>query len=127
VRRTDSAFTLIEVLVALAIVSVVLLGALRAAGQGTASVEALRARTLAAWIAQDTLTEHRARGEWLALGTHRATIVQSGIEFTRREDVTPTPNAAFRRVDVSIYAARDESAALARITGFVVQPPRAAR
>ena len=39
-RRSDraAAFTLIEVMVALAIVSIALLAALRAAGQGTGSV-----------------------------------------------------------------------------------------
>jgi general secretion pathway protein I len=128
VRRAErSGFTLIEVLVALAIVSIALLAALRAAGQGATSAEELRMRTLAAWIAQDALTEHRARGAWLALGISRGTVRQAGIDFAWREDVTPTPNSAFRRVDVSVYRRGDESSSLARLTGFVVQPPGSPR
>lgn len=122
-RRAEAAFTLIEVLVALAIVAIALLAAVRAAGQGANSADALRARTLAAWIAQDALAEHRARGDWLALGVRSGSVRQSGIDFAWREDVTATPNTAFRRVDVSVYRAGDESAALAKLTGFVVQPP----
>src|SRR5882672_354220 len=63
VRRRG--FTLVEVLVAMAIVSVALLAGLRAAGQGTASVSELRSRLLAGWVAENLLAEQRARGEWL--------------------------------------------------------------
>ena len=121
-RAERSGFTLIEVLVALAIVSIALLAALRAAGQGATGAEELRRRTLAAWIVQDALTEHRARGEWLAQGVNRGTVRQGGIDFAWREEVTPTPNSAFRRVDVAVFRSGDESSVLAKLTGFVVQP-----
>ena len=116
-------FTLIEVLVALAIVSVALLASLRAAGQGTNSTEALRARLLASWVAQDAIAEHRARADWLPLGTHGGVRRQGGRDFTWREDVSATPNAAFRRIDIAVYGPGDETQALARLTGFLVQPP----
>ena len=49
-RRT-SGFTLIEVLVALAIVAIALLAALRVAGQGANNAVDLRARLCAGWVA----------------------------------------------------------------------------
>lgn len=126
-RAERHGFTLIEVLVALAIVSIALLAALRAAGQGTNNADELRSRLLASWVAQDAIAEHRARGDWLPLGIHRGARQQGGREFAWREDVTATPNAAFRRVDVAVYRAGDESHALARLTGFMVQPSGSAR
>ena len=126
-RARSGGFTLIEVLVALAIVAVALMAALRAAGQGTNTAEALRLRLLASWVAQDALAEHRARGDWLALGVHRGARRQGGFDFAWREDVSATPNAAFRRVDFVVFAHGDETYALARLTGFVVQPPGGAR
>lgn len=124
-RRTG--FTLVEVLVALAIVSVALLAALRAAGQGTTSMGELRARLLAGWVAENRLAEHRARGDWLPLGIQRGREREGGIEFAWREEVIATPNPAFRRVDVFVFAPLEESRALARFTGFVVNPPKAVK
>ena len=117
-----SGFTLVEVLVALAIVSIALMAALRAAGQGTTAAGELRARLHAGWVAENRLAEHRARGDWLALGIARGTERQGGIDYSWREEVIATPNNAFRRVDVFVAAPADESRALAHLTGFVVQP-----
>ncbi|HVB49744.1 MAG TPA: type II secretion system minor pseudopilin GspI [Burkholderiales bacterium] len=116
-------FTLIEVLVALAIVSIALIAALRAAGQATTDVDALRARLLAGWVAQNLLAEHRARVDWLPLGIQRGQAREGGIAFDWREEVVATPNPAFRRIDVFVFAAPGDSPTLAHFTGFVVHPP----
>jgi len=121
-RAKRSGFTLVEVLVALAIVAVALLAALRAAGQGTSNFGELRSRLLAHWVAENLLAEQRARGDWLPLGIQRGTGREAGIEFVWREEVIATPNPAFRRVDIFVSMAPDESRSLARLTGFVAQP-----
>ena len=125
--KRGTGFTLIEVLVALAIISIALLAALRAAGQGTANLGELRARVLAGWVAENLLAEHRARGDWLPLGIQRGSEREGDIEFGWREEVVATPHPAFRRVDVFVYAAPGEARALAHLTGFLVNPPPAAK
>jgi len=120
-------FTLVEVLVALAVVAIALLAALRAAGQATDAAAELRLRQLARWVGENRLAEHHARRDWLALGIGRGTQSQGGVEFAWREEVIATPNAAFRRVDVFVSAPLEESRSLARLTGFVVRPPASGR
>ena len=124
-RRHARGFTLVEVLVALAIVSIALMAALRAAGQATNASGELRQRVFAGWVAENRLAEHRARADWLPPGITRGTQSQGGIVFAWREEVIPTPNSSFRRVDVFVSAPADETRALAHLTGFVVQPPPA--
>jgi general secretion pathway protein I len=116
-------FTLIEVLVALAIISIALLASLRVAGGGTNSVGELRARLLAGWVAENILAEQRARGVWLPLGMQRGTEHQGGIEFAWREEVIATPNILFRRIDVRVFSAQEETHVLAHLVGFAVRPP----
>ena len=116
-------FTLVEVLVALAIISIALLAALRVAGGGTSSVGELRARLLGGWVAENLLAEQRARGEWPSLGILSGTQRQGGIEFAWREEVFSTPNSAFRRVEIRVFSATGGDHVLAHLTGFVVRPP----
>ena len=119
--RARGGFTLVEVLVALAIISIALMAALRAAGQGTSNADALRSHLLARWVAQDLLAEHRAREDWQPLGISRGSETEGGLKFFWREDVIATPNPAFRRVDVRVFSGAEESSALVHLTGFVVQ------
>jgi general secretion pathway protein I len=116
---------LIEVLVALAIVAIALLAALRAAEQGTVNAGELRARLLAGWVAENRLAEHRARGDWLPTGIERGRERQAGIDFSWRQEVIATPNAAFRRIDVFVYQGAQEQHSLAHGTDFLVHPPGA--
>ncbi|MHB8667857.1 MAG: type II secretion system minor pseudopilin GspI [Burkholderiales bacterium] len=116
-------FTLIEVLVALAIIAIALMSALRAAGQGTNNVGELRARLLAGWVAENLLAEHRARADWLPLGIRRGNASEGGLDFAWREEVIATPNAAFRRVDVRVFATAEELHSLAHLAGFIVNVP----
>ena len=116
-------FTLVEVLVALAIISIALLAALRVAGGGTNSVGDLRARLFAAWVAQNLLAEQRAKGDWPSPGILRGQQQQGGLDFAWREEIIATPNVMFRRVDIRVFPAKDDTHSLAHLTGFVVNSP----
>jgi general secretion pathway protein I len=120
-------FTLVEALVALAIISIALISALHVAGQSTANVGELRSRLLAGWVAENMLAEHRARGDWLATGISRGTQRQGGLEFAWRREVTTTPNRAFRRIDVFVWSAADETHVLAHFGAMLVNPAETAR
>jgi general secretion pathway protein I len=128
-RRRNSAagFTLIEALVALAIISIALISALHVAAQSTSNVGELRARLLAGWVAENILAEHRAREDWLAPGIYRGTQSEGGFEFAWRQEVVTTPNPAFRRIDTFVYGAADESHVLAHFTAMLIDPAATAR
>jgi general secretion pathway protein I len=123
----SAGFTLVEVLVALAVISIALLAALRAAGQATNTAGELRTRLLAGWVAQNMLAEHRARGDWLSIGIRRGHANEGGATFAWREEVIATPNPSFRRLDIFISRAAGDGRTLAHLAGFVVNPPPGSR
>ena len=124
--RSPGGYTLVEVLIALAIVAIALAAALRAAAVGTAQVEEDRARLLGGWVAENRLAEHHARSEWPPPGMRQGSAWQGAREFRWREEITAMPDPAFRRIDILVYAP-DDARLIAKLTGFLLHPVRAAR
>lgn len=98
-------FTLIEVLVALAIVAIGLVAALRAVGSVATNTAALHARLLAGWSADNTITMLHLQRSWPSFGVTSVPCPQGGLALVCDMTVTPTPNPAFRRVEVSVRSA----------------------
>jgi general secretion pathway protein I len=121
--RSAAGFTLLETLVALAIVAIALISALRAMGATAQSSAALREHTLASWVAQNRLALHRAGAAWPAVGEYSGEAEQARVRFRWQETVSGTPNVLFRRIDVRVLDARGEHT-LATLSGFAVRPLR---
>ena len=119
--RRAGGFTLIEVLVALAILAVALAAAVRSAGTAAGGAFDLRERLLGTWIAQDRLAEYAARPLWPEIGSRQGAAEQAGLQFTWRETVGPTPNARFRRVEVQVVPARSPERVAATLVGYATR------
>src|SRR5690349_775970 len=114
-------FTLIEVLVALAIVGVALLAAVRASGTMAQTNAELRLRLLAQLSADNRIAELRAAGAFPALGTRTTPCPQGRTTLQCVEEVKSTPNPLFRRVEVRVYAGAEASSILAEMVGILPQ------
>jgi general secretion pathway protein I len=116
-------FTLIEILVALAILAVALAAGMRAVAQATDSATLLKQRTLALWVAQNRLAAAQLATPWPAQGSRDGEAVQAGVRFVWRETISGTPNPAFRRIDIAVAEPGVPDYALAQLTGYLGQPP----
>jgi len=119
--RRRRGFTLIEILVALAILSVALAAAVHAAGTAADGAIELRERLLATWIAQDRLAEYAARPLWPDPGSRQGHAEQAGVQFSWRETVSASRNVRFRRVEVQVFAARAPERPVATLVGYVAR------
>jgi general secretion pathway protein I len=92
-------FTLIEVLVAVAIVAVALGAGLKAAGALTNNAQRLGDVSAAQWCADNQLTGLKLAKQFPSVGDTEFACEQLGRMYRGRLVVRPTPNPNFRRVD----------------------------
>jgi general secretion pathway protein I len=117
-------FTLLEVLVAIAVLSLALLAAIRSTSAAIQTTEALRQRIAADWVAADRLAEHRVRRTWPGVGEREGEITQAGVRLLWRERVAATPNSRFRRVEVTVFSSDSSAQPLTTLSGFLVNRPK---
>src|SRR5262245_33317993 len=123
VTSRSSGFTLIEGLVALAIVAIALAAAARASSLSSSAAGEVKLRVLAGLVAENRLSELAARRAWPALGAVEGTEQQAGIDFAWRVEVTSTPHPLFRRVEVHVLSPAEPGRELRRLIGVLPREP----
>ena len=97
-------FTLIEVLVALAIVSIALVAGLQATAALTNNAQRQSDVLLAHLCAENELTRLRLSRQMPSVGDSEQACEQGGQAFLVRLKVSPTPNPSFRRIDAQVFS-----------------------
>ena len=110
VRAMSRGFTLIEILVAVAILAVALAATTRAASLATDGALETRQRLLATWAAREPRRRAARVRIFPPAATTRIAAEQGGLALVIEETVTDTPNPTIRRVDLAVADARDPGA-----------------
>jgi general secretion pathway protein I len=118
-------FTLIEVLVALAVVSMAMLAVIGSAGQSTRTVAALRDRTFAEWVAANRLTELRLAPDWPALGDSDGDSQLAGEQWHWKVHVKKTADPDLRRIEIDVAHKDTPDSTVESLVGFIAKqtPP----
>jgi general secretion pathway protein I len=116
VERTRG-FTLLEVLVALAIVSVALAGLVRTGAQASDTTAYLERKTFAHWVAMNHFAELQATEQRLSKGRSKGVAEMAGLEWQWQRVVKATPDP--RLVQVELVVGRAEEPELTVLTGYL--------
>jgi general secretion pathway protein I len=98
----EAGFTLVEVLVAVAIVAISLAAGSRAAGALINSAQRLTDVTTAQWCADNQLTNLRLSRQFPDTGSTSFSCTELGRPYLGTLRVQATPNPNFRRVDAAM-------------------------
>ena len=129
-RASPRGFTLIEVLAALVIVALGMLGVIQAVTQTARNGTYLREKTIAHWVAMNVITEQR-----LQSGPPQASEASDEVELAGQRwrwtlKVTQTSVDSMRRMDVEVRPSdKPDGDPLAIVTGFygtAIGPPGSA-
>tara|TARA_B100000959_G_scaffold287483_1_gene372710 strand:- start:211 stop:615 length:405 start_codon:yes stop_codon:yes gene_type:complete len=117
-RLRNHGFTLIEVLVALAIVAIALGTIIAITSQDIMRVDSMQKRMFANWIAQNKLAENRLNNIKNSVGTEDGSITYAGSEWTWEIITSKSGIENLLRMDVTVSNANNDTS-IRKLTGFV--------
>ncbi|MDG2156328.1 MAG: type II secretion system minor pseudopilin GspI [Gammaproteobacteria bacterium] len=117
-KKKQQGFTLLEVLVAMAIVALGLGAVFMQVNQMLSSSIYLQQKTLGTWVAMNSITEIRLKNEFPAPRETKDNIQMGGINWGYTIRVSKTPVENLRRIDVAVYPADNPDSIIATAAGF---------
>ncbi|MBB6153164.1 general secretion pathway protein I [Pseudomonas sp. JAI115] len=120
-RFRESGFTLIEVLVALAIIAVAMSAAVRVAGLMTQSSGILRDRSVAMIAAQTRMAELQLEGR-LPIGVKAQDCDQGRLLLRCEQAIATAENGRLLKVGIQVFNRNQDALPLARLETLLNRP-----
>lgn len=124
-KGSSKGFTLLEVMVALAVIALALAAATSAVSGNIRNASGLQQRTYAHWVAMNEMTKLHLSGQWPAINkTTKGSSLMAKQEWYWSMKVTKTPDDfdLIRKVDITVRLNEDDESSLVTLTGFVGRP-----
>ena len=121
-RRTGGGFTLLEVLVALAVLAIAMGALIKVASQNAGTAAYLRDKTLAHWVAMNRVVRYEISGAWPSIGDASGTSEMGDRRWYWRAHVSGTPDRDMRRLHVEVASNDRRNAPLASLDTLLPRP-----
>lgn len=117
--RRVRGFTLLEVLIALAVLALGMLAVLGAVGTSTRSGAQLRDKTFASWVAVNELTAVRLAGNCSGSHTFNGDADMAGQKWHWEAKTSATSDPDLLRIDIDVSLADTPKETVTSLTGFM--------
>ena len=118
-RRVESGFTLLEVLVALVVAAVALSASIKLIGLYAGNSARIQERLYAHWAASSVLVDSQLLEPWPDIETSDGEIRLAERDWFWRKSVTDTPYPGVRRVEVQVFFEEQDRDYITRLTGYL--------
>jgi general secretion pathway protein I len=122
-RIAHAGFTLLEALIALAIVALGMTAVQTQLNRYVVSAIVTEEKTLASWVAANKLTELSVASTWPELGRSDDEVELAQRQWRMVIDVSETQVDNLRRIDVRVYLADEPDRLIHRLSGLLEPPP----
>ena len=119
--RKLTAFTLLEVMVALLIVTITMGAIVDSGGSSAKNTAHLTQKTIASWIAQNQVNLYRAKKTWNNASKVEGKVEMADASWLWKMKVSTTDDPLLRRIDVDVYLNDEDDGIKASATGFIAK------
>lgn len=115
-------FTLLEVLVALTIISLSLGALISTSGSHASSAGYLKQKTIAHWVAMNEVTQLQVEKAWPGKGDTKGSTQMAGTEWYWTRTVKETEDENSRQIEFKIYLDEERESSLTRLIVYLFKP-----
>lgn len=115
-------FTLIEVLVAMAILALSMFALMQTAASQSRNITTLRDRAIAEWVAANKLAELQALRTWGSTEKKTGETTMANVTWHWQAEFFEVNDDDLRRVEISVRRNPDSNNPLYRLPGFLASP-----
>ena len=116
--RRKGGFTLLEVMIALLVITLGMGAVIVTTGESAWKSSHLRESTIASWVAYNEIAMFRARRTWSDTTSRSGKTEMANANWKWEMKISATDDASLRRVDVEVFI-DGETAVKSRVTGFI--------
>ena len=117
--RYSTGFTLLEVLVALAIIAIALGAVLSTSGSQASSASYLKQKTIAHWVAMNQMVELQIEKKVTETGSKDGTTEMAGVEWYWTQTTTKTVYDGVFEIEIFVYRDKQREYSLTKLAGYV--------
>jgi general secretion pathway protein I len=119
-HRCYRGFTLLEVMIALLVITLGMGAVISTTGESGWKSAHLRESTIASWVAYNEIALYRAKRTWGDVTRRSGETEMANAFWDWEMTIRATPNTSIREVEVEVRL-KDETAIKARVTGFIAR------
>jgi general secretion pathway protein I len=113
-------FTLLEVMIALLVITLGMGAVINTTGESGWKSTQLRQKTIASWVAQNQIANYRAKRIWDSTSNRSGIVEMANVEWEWKMTISKTDDPSLRRLDVDVTV-KDENAIKSSLTGFIAR------
>ena len=117
-NRRQQGFTLLEVLVALAVLAAALGALISGIGQSADNAVRLRDKTFAQWVAMNKIVETQLEPGFPRVSTRKGTTLLADREWHWTLNISGTPDKDLMRLEVEVRPLNADQGVIASVVGF---------
>lgn len=119
VNKKNQGFTLIEIIIALMIISVALGAVITTTASSVDHGAHIKEKTIAIWVAKNHIAELSLSEQWPSIGEKSHEVPMAGKDWFIKSKIIQTPDDNIRRMELSVYTDREHEDKVLNLISYI--------